>query len=76
MAKNHHDVSLLRQRKAALEDALYSGVSSVSVGGETTSFQNPAQLRKAISDIETQIAIATGGSRRRPVIASILLGGT
>ncbi len=70
------DLTVLRTRLATLQDALYSGVLTVSVGGETTTFQNPAQLRKSIADLDTQIAIATGGSRRRPVVASINLGGT
>jgi hypothetical protein len=70
------DLTVLRTRLATLQDALYSGVLTVSVGGETTTFQNPAQLRKSIADLDAQIAIATGGSRRRPVVSSINLGGT
>lgn len=70
------DLTVLRTRLATLQDALYSGVLSVSVGGETTTFQNPAQLRKSIADLDAQIAIATGGSRRRPVVSSINLGTT
>jgi len=70
------DLTVLRTRLATLQDALYSGVLTVSVGGETTTFQNPAQLRKSIADLDAQIAIATGGSRRRPVVSSVNLGGT
>ena len=70
------DLTVLRTRLATLQDALASGVLSVSVGGETTTFQSPRDLRKSIADLDAQIAIATGGARRRPAVSSIRLGGT
>jgi hypothetical protein len=78
MARNHHDLSLLRQRKAALEDALYSGVSSVSVGGETTTFQDTSAIRRAIQELDNLLAAMAPGTnaRRKPAVSTIYLGGT
>lgn len=76
MSSSHYDLTILRQRKAALEDALYGGVSSVSVGGETTVFQSPADIRRAINDVDALLASLTGQPRRKPVVCSIRLENT
>ena len=77
MLTKHHDLTILRARKAALEDALYSGVASVSVGGETTTFQNTAALRKAIQEVDNLLAaLSSNGVRRKPAVSTIYLGGT
>lgn len=51
--------------KAALQKAYYSGVKSVTHNGNTTVFQDMEKMKKAIDDLNTEIAAADG--RKRPV---------
>ena len=70
------EINTMRARLTALQDQLYSGVSSVSVGGETTTFVQPNEARRLVVELQNAIASATGTARVRPRAASISLGGT
>jgi hypothetical protein len=68
------DLATLKARRDALETALASGVTSISVDGQSTTFASPADLRRALRDIQAAIARCTGGAVARPVSATIDLG--
>lgn len=68
------DLATLKARRDALETALASGVTSISVDGQSTTFASPADLRRALRDIQATIARCTGGAVARPVSATINLG--
>lgn len=73
---SREEINVMRQRLANLQDQLYSGVSSISVGGETTTLVQPSEARRLIAELSDQIAAATGVGRVRPRNASINLGAT
>ncbi|MDO5757541.1 MAG: hypothetical protein Q4P24_08500 [Rhodobacterales bacterium] len=59
------DLERMRALLAALQEARYAGVRSVSYDGKTITYGSDAELTTAISDLETRIATATSGAPRR-----------
>ena len=55
----------LRAVLAALQEARYAGVRSVSYDGKTITYGSDVELANAINDLETRIATATSGTPRR-----------
>ncbi|MCG6560658.1 MULTISPECIES: phage head-tail joining protein [Ruegeria] len=50
---------------AALEEARYAGLRSVSYDGKTVTYGSDAELASAIRDLEGRIATASATPRRR-----------
>jgi hypothetical protein len=50
---------------AALQEARYAGVRSVSYDGKSITYGSDAELADAIAYLETRIATATTGTPRR-----------
>lgn len=59
------DLERMRALLAALQEARYAGVRSVSYDGKTITYGSDAELSAAINDLETRIATATSGAPRR-----------
>ena len=59
------DLERMRALLAALQEARYAGVRSVSYDGKTITYGSDAELANAISDLETRIVAATTGTPRR-----------
>lgn len=59
------DLERMRALLAALQEARYAGVRSVSYDGKSINYGSDAELANAISDLETRIATATSGMLRR-----------
>jgi hypothetical protein len=59
------DLERMRALLAALQEARYAGVRSVSYDGKTINYGSDTELANAINDLETRIATATTGSPRR-----------
>lgn len=59
------DLERMRALLAALQEARYAGVRSVSYDGKTITYGSDAELANAISDLETRIITATTGTPRR-----------
>ena len=53
------DLERMRALLAALQEARYAGVRSVSYDGKSINYGSDAELANAISDLETRIATAT-----------------
>ena len=67
------DLERMQTLLAALQEARYAGVRSVSYDGKSINHGSDAELANAISDLETRIATATSGTprrRRRGTVAS------
>ncbi|MFZ9091333.1 MAG: phage head-tail joining protein [Planctomycetaceae bacterium] len=69
------DLTTLKSRRDALEAAIASGVLSISVDGQSTTFASLSQLRSVLRSINDEIATCTGQDRRRPRAAQVYLGG-
>ena len=59
------DLERMRALLAALQEARYAGVRSVSYDGKTITYGSDAELANAIADLEVRIASATTGTPRR-----------
>ncbi|WP_413874555.1 phage head-tail joining protein [Albidovulum sp.] len=59
------DLERMRALLAALQEARYAGVRSVSYDGKSINYGSDAELANAIADLEGRIAIATTGTPRR-----------
>ena len=59
------DLERMRALLAALQEARYAGVRSVSYDGKTINYGSDAELANAIADLETRIATAASGTKRR-----------
>jgi hypothetical protein len=59
------DLERMRALLAALQEARYAGVRSVSYDGKSINYGSDVELANAISDLETRIATATSGAPRR-----------
>ena len=59
------DLERMRALLAALQEARYAGVRSVSYDGKTITYGSDVELANAISDLETRIVTATTGTPRR-----------
>ena len=59
------DLARMRALLAALQEARYAGVRSVSYDGKSINYGSDVELANAISDLETRIATATSGAPRR-----------
>ena len=59
------DLERMRALMAALQEARYAGVRSVSYDGKTITYGSDVELANAINDLETRIATATSGTPRR-----------
>jgi len=69
------DLATLRQRREALEAAIASGVTSISVDGQSTSFASLSDLQRVLNRINNEIAECTGQNKKRPRAAQVWLGG-
>jgi hypothetical protein len=59
------DLERMRALLAALQEARYAGVRSVSYDGKSINYGSDAELANAISDLETRTATSTSGTPRR-----------
>lgn len=59
------DLERMRALLAALQEARYAGVRSVSYDGKTITYGSDTELANAIADLETRINTATSGTPRR-----------
>ncbi|MDO8986015.1 phage head-tail joining protein [Cypionkella sp.] len=59
------DLERMRALLAALQEARYAGVRSVSYDSKSINYGSDAELANAIADLETRIATATYGTPRR-----------
>jgi len=59
------ELDRMRTLRAALQEARYAGVRSVSYDGRTITYGSDAEMATAIADLEGRIAVASGTSRRR-----------
>ena len=59
------DLERMRALLAALQEARYAGVRSVSYDGKSINYGSDAELANAIADLEGRIATATTGAPRR-----------
>jgi len=59
------DLERMRALLAALQEARYAGVRSVSYDGKTINYGSDTELANAISDLEGRIATAASGIKRR-----------
>lgn len=59
------DPERMRALLAALQEARYAGVRSVSYDGKTIAYGSDAELAAAIRDLEARTATASGTPRRR-----------
>ena len=59
------DLERMRALLAALQEARYAGVRSVSYDGKSINYGSDGELANAISDLESRIATATTGAPRR-----------
>lgn len=59
------DLERMRALLAALQEARYAGVRSLSYDGKTLTYGSDAELAAAIADLEVRIASATTGTPRR-----------
>ena len=69
------DLNTLKSRRDALEAAIASGVLSISVDGQSTTFASMAERQAVLNRINDEIARCTGQPRRRPRAAQVYLGG-
>lgn len=63
----------LEEQLESLNEAIRSGIMTISVGGQTTVFQSIDKMQKVASDLERQIADCKGIAARRPRASSIRL---
>ena len=66
--------SITEYRDALLE-SIRTGVLSVTVGGQTTTFASLAERQQVLNRINAEIAATTGAATARPVASTIKLGG-
>ena len=59
------DLERMRALLAALQEARYAGVRSVSYDSKSINYGSDVELANAISDLETRIATAKTGTPRR-----------
>ena len=59
------DLERMRALLAALQEARYAGVRSVSYDGKTITYGSDTELANAITDLEGRIATASSGTPRR-----------
>ena len=59
------DLERMRALLAALQEARYAGVRSVSYDGKTITYGSDTELANAINDLEIRIASAITGTPRR-----------
>lgn len=65
----------LKQRRDDLEEAIHSGVQSVSTGGVTTTFASMRDMRSVLAELNAAIARLEGSDHARPKASRIYLGG-
>lgn len=59
-----------------LKKARFSGVRSTTVDGQSTTFSSDEDMRRAISDLESELAVAGGGETlAKPRFINCRLGG-
>lgn len=59
------DLERMRALLAALQEARYAGVRSLSYDGKTITYGSDAELAAAIADLEVRIAATATGTPRR-----------
>jgi len=59
------DLERMHALLAALQEARYAGVRSISYDGKTITYGSDVELANAIADLEGRIATATTGTPRR-----------
>ena len=59
------DLERMRALLAALQEARYAGVRSVSYDGKSINYGSDTELANAINDLETRIATTPTGTPRR-----------
>ena len=63
----------LEEDLSNLNEAIRSGITTVSVGGQTVVFASLDKLQRVASDLERQIADCKGIAARRPRASSFRL---
>lgn len=59
------ELEFLYAKRRLLKDALWSGTQSVSYGNYHKTFRTVDEIREAIADVESDIAVHGGGPRVR-----------
>lgn len=72
---NMADLATLKARRDALEEAISTGVMSISVDGQSTTFASMEERQSVLNRINEEIARCTGQPKRRPRAAQVYLGG-
>ena len=67
-------LATLRDRRDALEDAIASGVMSITVDGQSTSFASIADRQSTLNRINREIERCTGQPSKRPRVAQVNMG--
>ncbi len=69
------DLASLKKHRDALEESIFTGVLSVSVDGQTTTFATMAERQRALNRITAEIDCLVGATPKRPRVAQVNLGG-
>lgn len=69
------DLANLKKHRDALEESIFSGVLSISVDGQTTTFATMDERQRALNRINAQIECLVGATPKRPRAAQVNLGG-
>ena len=67
-------LATLRDRRDALEDAIASGVMSITVDGQSTSFASIADRQSTLNRLNREIERCTGQPSKRPRAAQVNMG--
>ena len=60
---------------AAHEELIASGAASVTTDGQTTNFQSPADLRKALVELKNKDDVVNARGQARPPVARVKFTG-
>jgi len=60
----------LQTRRDQLETAIHSGVQSITVDGQTTTFTSMQDMRATLADLRHQITQLTRGTHSKPRVSS------
>jgi len=70
-----NEIAKLKETLEALEDALASGVLTVVVDGETTTFDSEQGLRRRVNYFQRKLDILRSANGRKPAFGSVRLRG-
>ena len=68
---SNSELATLKTQRTNLRNAIRSGVASMSVDGQTTTFASMRDMRAVLADVDQQIALLEGAAAKRPRVSSI-----